>query len=253
MSSLDPSFIASAFPSFLREVLFLDPQTSTIDFFFSLQATQLWETYSKNYRTRFHEEEFRGYVNNDLEALVQKQSQEMDEFQDLYGWFADLMDRLNQMVGYLNHAKPEFVMEAMEETVTEATTLTVERNDGLTYNGPFADLEEERFYRVTPNLEELMPSLFLKKKKSVEEESEEEKEEEDEKEEWIEREIEAMEEQKEEEEEYEDEEEEERVRSPTHSVPLADIPNLTNQQKCEIVMDRLLDCFSAKEIDEVGD
>ena len=165
-----------------------------------------------------------------------------------------------------------------EEEEEEEKGLLVEKNDKRAYNGPFADLEEENFYRMIPNLEELIPSLYAKKNKKKEEKVEEEEEkveeegiekqqEEEEKveeevvekqQEELEKEITAMDENvmKEEEEEEEIEEEEETTIqfNPTlvHTIHLQEITNISFQEKSELLMQQLMNCYSSKEIDDVG-
>ena len=74
--------------------------------------------------------------------------------------------RLSCICQYLNHPEPVFEPPTEEEE-EEEKGLLVEKNDKRAYNGPFADLEEENFYRMIPNLEELIPSLYAKKNKKI--------------------------------------------------------------------------------------
>lgn len=173
-------------------------------------------------------------------------------------------NRLSCICQYLNHPEPEFELPTEEEEEEEEKGLLVEKNDKRAYNGPFADLEEENFYRMIPNLEELVPSLYAKKNKKKEEkveEEEEEKVEEEEvekQEEELEKEITAMDANvmKEEEEEEEEEKEEEETSiqfNPTlvHTVHLQEITDISFQEKSELLMQQLMNCYSAKEIDDV--
>ena len=179
--------------------------------------------------------------------------------------------RLSCICQYLNHPEPVFEPPTEEEEEEEEKGLLVEKNDKRAYNGPFADLEEENFYRMIPNLEELIPSLYAKKNKKKEEKVEEEgiekQQEEEEKveeevvekqQEELEKEITAMDENvmKEEEEEEEIEEEEETTIqfNPTlvHTIHLQEITDISFQEKSELLMQQLMNCYSAKEIDDVG-
>ena len=172
--------------------------------------------------------------------------------------------RLSCICQYLNHPEPVFEPPTEEEEEEEEEKgLLVEKNDKRAYNGPFADLEEENFYRMIPNLEELIPSLYAKKNKKKEEKVEEEEEKVEEEvvekqQEELDKEITAMDENvmKEEEEEEEIEEEEETTIqiNPTlvHTIHLQEITDISFQEKSELLMQQLMNCYSAKEIDDVG-
>lgn len=158
-------------------------------------------------------------------------------------------------------------MEEEEETV-EDHVMIVERNDRDNYSGPFADLEEETFYRIVPNLEELVPSLYTKKGKKQAEETESpeasQKEEPIEpaesltvEEAEMEAEMEEIEATAVEEDEGEEQEEVEDVGDlkTTPGIPqsyhLSELKDVSIEEKSQLLMDRLMGCFSAKEIDDV--
>lgn len=158
-------------------------------------------------------------------------------------------------------------MEEEEETVDDHVMI-VERNDRNSYSGPFADVEEEIFYRVVPNLEELVPSLYSKKgKKATEETGSTESSQKDEPAEVVESltveeaemeaEMEEMEATAVEEDEGEEIEEVEDVGDlkTTPGMPqsyhLSELKDISIEEKGQILMDRLMGCFSAKEIDDV--
>lgn len=122
-------------------------------------------------------------------------------------------------------------------------------DEGQQYEGPFADIEEHRFYTVIPDLKELVPSLYSKKKERTVEEDSDDMEEvlsED----AMEREIEAIEARLE---EATDEEEESVVaESQTTSAagaPTSDLKQLSLAEKIDLLMEHFLQCYSADDVD----
>ena len=119
------------------------------------------------------------------------------------------------------------------------------------YDGPFADLEEHRFYTVIPDLKELVPSLYSKKKeREVEEEEDSEDMEDVLSEDAMEREIEAIEARLE---ETTNEEEETAVddsqASNASSAPTSELKELSMAEKTDLLMEHFLQCYSADEVD----
>ena len=100
-------------------------------------------------RSAKHEEVFRGYVGEELQATVDKQSVQMEENKQQSGLFHQITCRLYAICLFLNHDETPYELEEFEEE-EEESKLTVERNDPREYHGPFADLEEENFYRNVP-------------------------------------------------------------------------------------------------------
>ena len=143
-------------------------------------------------------------------------------------------------------------------------------NSNQTYNGPFADIEEHRFYTVIPNLRDLVPSLYSKKgKKQKATQGSEEPQEtsgetvdetpdetidenNDETPENLEDEIEALDQRLQSVTEEEEKEEETPV-APTldvsRHIAVADLKNLSLAEKVDILMDRLLLCYTGDDVD----
>ncbi len=155
---------------------------------------------------------------------------------------------------YMCREEPQFVEEdIIIKSGFEGLSITTFDNSDSSYSGPFVDREEHMFYTVIPKLEELLPSLYLKKDKSKESPASDEEFSNDETEMDIEREMKKMDETVTPEEEKPEPVEETKHTSEhiSREVSVASITTATQQEKAEILMDRLLQCYSAEEVDKV--
>ena len=156
---------------------------------------------------------------------------------------------------YMCREEPQFVEEdIIIKSGFEGLSITTFDNSDPSYSGPFVDREEHMFYTVIPKLEELLPSLYLKKDKTKESPASDEEEfSNDETEMDIEREMKKMDETVTPEEEKPEPVEETKHTSEhiSREVSVASITTATQQEKAEILMDRLLQCYSAEEVDKV--
>ena len=205
----------------------------------------MWEKYTEAKRKQAHQEALRGSVQESVQSEIKEGKEQM----------GSLKMELHFLSFYMCREEPQFVEEdIIIKSGFEGLSITTFDNPDSSYSGPFVDREEHMFYTVIPKLEELLPSLYLKKDKSKESPASDEEEfSNDETEMDIEREMKKMDETVTPEEEKPEPVEETKHTSEhiSREVSVASITTATQQEKAEILMDRLLQCYSAEEVDKV--
>lgn len=118
----------------------------------------MWSAYSEAKKTQVHQEALRGSVPEAVNQQVKEGKERMET----------LKAELHLLSFYMCRDEPEFVEEEIEiKSGFEGLSITTFDNTTSNYNGPFADREEHIFYTVVPKLEELLPSLHLKRGKKT--------------------------------------------------------------------------------------
>ena len=205
----------------------------------------MWEKYTEAKRKQAHQEALRGSVQESVQSEIKEGKEQM----------TSLKMELHFLSFYMCREEPQFVEEdIIIKSGFEGLSITTCDNPDSSYSGPFVDREEHMLYTVIPKLEELLPSLYLKKDKSKESPASDEEEfSNDETEMDIEREMKKMDETVTPEEEKPEPVEETKHTSEhiSREVSVASITTATQQEKAEILMDRLLQCYSAEEVDKV--
>ena len=228
----------------------------------------MWAAYCDAKKTQAHQEALRGNV---TEAVIQQVKEGKERMETLKAV-------LHLLSFYMCRNEPEFVEEEIEiKSGFEGLSITTFDNTTSNYNGPFADREEHIFYTVVPKLEELLPSLHLKKDKNKNKTEnanvdvdvndddhanvdDDDSDSEFEDEAQIEDEMKRLDAELPAGAAMEAEEEAEEEAVVVHSasehvakeVSVASITTATQQEKAEILVDRLLQCFSSEEVDRAS-